>query len=209
MNRSPPSIRCFIAVELTPKAREELARLQQRLKASLPAHAVRWTPPPNIHLTLHFLGELAADRIDLVGQVLRDVAAGFSPFSLTLANLGSFPNTRRPRIVWVSVSGETDSLESLHTALGGQLEKGIGFRPESRPYSPHLTIGRVKKEIALERLHELGRHLEQALSTVGHLADVRVDRIYLIRSELTPGGPIYTHIHEAALAASPATVLKS
>lgn len=201
MTINPSPIRCFIAVELTPEAREQLARLQQRLKASLPAHAIRWTPPENIHLTLHFLGDVQTDRIDLVGRMLREVAAGFRPFALTLADLGSFPNTRRPRIVWVSVCGQTERLASLHTELGAELQKGIGFVPESRPYSPHLTIGRVKKEIAPGRLQELGRHLEQARSAVGHLADLYVDRIHLIRSELTSGGPIYTHIREATLAA--------
>jgi 2'-5' RNA ligase len=202
MKNSPPKIRCFIAIELNQDAREQLSRIQKRLKASLPGHAVRWTPPANVHLTLHFLGDVQTDRIDLVGQILQNVGAVFSPFSLTLANLGTFPNTRRPRIVWVSVSGETERLVRLQTELGTELQKGIGFRPESRPYSPHLTIGRVKKDIAQERLHELGRHLEAAGSTVGHLTELRVERIHLIRSDLTPAGPIYSHIHDAVLADS-------
>ena len=124
-----------------------MARLQSRLKEASPPQTVRWTDPKNVHLTLHFLGDLPEDSLEDVSRTVHDTAAAHTPFALNLANLGCFPNTRRPRIVWVGLTGDTDHLIALQSNLGDRLRKGVGFEPESRTYSPHLTIGRVKKGV--------------------------------------------------------------
>jgi len=186
--------RCFIAIALTDHAREELDRLQGRLRDILPPNTVRWTVPKNIHLTLHFLGDVAQDRLDDIRRTLRDMAANHNPFSLNLSNLGCFPNPRRPRIVWIGLSGETDLLVSLQRGLGEQLKKAIGFQPDTRPYSPHLTIGRVKKGIPQPQLRQLGQSLEHEIQGVGQLALLPVEGIHLIRSDLKPDGPVYTSL---------------
>jgi 2'-5' RNA ligase len=199
MKDTTRTIRSFIAIELSEEARMVLARLQSRLKEASPPKTVRWTDPRNVHLTLHFLGDLAEDRLQDVSRTLRDAAAEHAPFSLNLSNLGCFPNTRRARIVWVGLTGDTDYLAALQGNLGDRLKKAVGFEPESRPYSPHLTIGRVNKGVTQNRLRELGQVLEQQIPGVGHLAVLPVDHIHFIRSDLKPDGPIYTSLATAHL----------
>jgi 2'-5' RNA ligase len=198
-----PTIRSFIAIQLSDQARSELTLLQDRLKELIPPNAVRWTAPKNIHLTLHFLGDLAVDHLEVVSSTIRNVAAAHNPFSLSLSTLGCFPDIRRPRIVWVGLSGETEPLRGVHGRLARELREEIGFQPESRPYSPHLTIGRSKKGVTNYQLRALGQALEPQIPRVGRLAALRVDRIHLIQSVLKPDGPVYTSLAHGKLGTAP------
>lgn len=192
------TIRAFIAIDLPVEARTALTDFQNRLKAIVPPNTVRWTGPQNIHLTLHFLGNIAANEVVKVIEVLESRSAAYPPFSLTLAGLGCFPNLRRPRIVWVGVEGDTASLVGLHHDVGQQL-KVIDFRPEARPYSPHLTLGRVNKGIPARRLQQLGEAIEREQPGTGPLARLTVTEINLMQSELKPGGPVYTRLGRGLL----------
>ncbi len=184
------TIRSFIAIELSDEARIALTDLQSRLRTIVPANTVRWTAPQNIHLTLHFLGNITPNDVAKVTEILQTTAPAYPPFSLELTGLGCFPDMRRPRVVWVGVTGETTWLVKLHRALGQQL-KVIDFTPEARPYSPHLTLGRVKKGISQRYLTQLGQVLEREQPEVGQLARLEITEISLIKSELKPGGPVY------------------
>jgi 2'-5' RNA ligase len=192
------TIRSFIAVELSDEARTALADLQNRLKTIVPPHAVRWTAPASIHLTLHFLGDITPEDIARITDVLRISAGTCSAFNLSLGGLGCFPNTRRPRIIWAGVSGQIQVLTKLHQDLGEKL-KVIGYSPETRPYSPHLTLGRVKDGIPQRLISQLGQALEQAQGEIEHLAELPVTEISLMRSELNPAGAVYTQIASVAL----------
>jgi len=192
------TLRTFIAIELSTEAQTALAKLQQRLKAVVPPQSVRWTAPENIHLTLHFLGDVAVDKVSKITNLMQAAAATCSPFSLTLGGLGCFPNTRRPRIVWTGVSGQVEILLKLHRELSEGL-KTIGFTPETRPYSPHLTVGRVKDGLPQRLLNQLGQVLEQTQPQVGHVAALDVTEIHLMQSDLKPAGPVYTQLATAAL----------
>jgi 2'-5' RNA ligase len=191
------TIRSFIAIELSDEARSVLADLQNRLKAVVPPKTVRWTAPQNIHLTLHFLGEVEVNEVEQVSQAVKTAASNCRPFSLTLTGLGCFPNTRRPRIVWVGVRDKTETLVALHQNLGEGLNV-INFKPEDRPYSPHLTIGRVKNGLPRRQLTQLGEVLDQEIRLIGELATLNVAELSLIKSELTPSGPVYTPLTRAA-----------
>jgi 2'-5' RNA ligase len=191
-------IRSFIAIELSVEAQTALADLQNRLKAITPPHSVRWTAPASIHLTLHFLGDVAAEDVTQLTTLLQDAASACRPFSLTLSGLGCFPNTRRPRIIWAGVLEETNSLGRLHQDLGERL-KILRFTLDTRPYSPHLTLGRVKDGIQQRQLGQLGQALAQIQPQVGSLATLQVAEISLMRSELKSAGPVYTQLAAAAL----------
>jgi 2'-5' RNA ligase len=193
------TVRSFIAIPLSDEARTKITQLQSRLKGISPPNTVRWTVSQNVHLTLHFLGDIAVDDLEDAARAVGSAATSCPAFSLNLSNLGCFPNTRRPRIVWVGVSGETDTLVKFHQTLGEQLRRRIGFEPESRPYSPHLTIGRVKKGIPQRRLGQLGQMLDQEIPQVGQLVELPVTEIQLIQSDLTPDGPIYTPLARGKL----------
>ncbi len=191
------TIRSFIAIDLSPEARAGLGDLQNRLKAVVPPKTVRWIALPNIHLTLHFLGDIAVSDVEKVTELVQATAANFQPFRLSLAGLGCFPNTRRPRIVWAGVGGETRVLGELQQELGERL-RVINFTPETRPYSPHLTIGRVNN-LPPHRLAQLGELLEQEQLTVEELARLTVAEIRLIKSDLQPAGPVYTLLGRGVL----------
>ena len=192
------TIRSFIAIELSVEALAALADLQNRLKIIVPPHSVRWTRPASIHLTLHFLGDVAVDDITKISELVQASATACPPFILTLNGLGCFPNTRRPRIIWAGVLGETNSLGRLHQDLGQKL-KTVGFTLDTRPYSPHLTLGRVKEGIHQTQLSQLGQALEQAQPQVEQLATLHITEISLMQSQLKPAGPVYTQLAAAAL----------
>lgn len=195
------TIRSFIAVELSDEARAALADLQDHLKRVAPAQTVRWTVPESIHLTLHFLGDVAPETIPKITSLLEQAAAVYPPFTLTLGGLGCFPNSRRPRIVWTGVFGQTDILVQLHGELGEKL-KTLGFTLDARPYSPHLTLGRVKDGIPQRQLAQLGQTLEQTQPAVGQLATLPVSEISLMKSDLKPAGAVYIRLALAKLVTS-------
>jgi 2'-5' RNA ligase len=188
-------IRTFIAIELPPLVREGLARLQERLNRDRPP--VRWVAPDKIHVTLKFLGEIPAEEVEGVSESAARVAAAAAPFQIEATGVGVFPNPNRPRVVWVGVQGDLDALRSLHACLESDLA-ACGFPPEGRPFSPHLTMGRVRDRAAPAEVRALGRAVTSL--AVPSLGSWRVEHITVIRSDLRPEGPIYTPLRKAALA---------
>lgn len=193
-----PTIRSFIAIELSDEARSALAEVQNRLKNIAPAQTVRWIAPESLHLTLHFLGDVPANSVEKISGLLTEAASVCPPLTLTLNGMGCFPNTRRPRIVWIGVTGQIERLIKLYQDLGNRL-KVIGFTPEARPYSPHLTIGRVRDNLPPPQLAQLGQVLEREQARVGKLSLLPATEISLMQSELKPTGPVYTPLARVKL----------
>ncbi len=180
--------RLFIAVELPPEARRALASLSRTLDCG---RAVRWTKPENIHLTLQFLGNTPAGRVEAIAAALRTTIPPLSPFRLALAGVGAFPNVRRPRVVWVGVEGERERLAELHRAVIAATQT-VGFQPEDRPFKPHLTIARVQKWAGRNDYARIEAALRD--SDIGRVAALPVGEVHLIRSQLKPDGPVYTSL---------------
>ena len=133
MRKTPKeTIRTFIAVELPREIQERLRQLQGDFGTSLPD--VRWTRYGNIHLTLKFLGDVEVSRVDKIRDSLIDVARQFSSFKMNLAGMGAFPNSRKPRIVWVGVEKGADRLVEIARSIESSMEK-LGFQREKRPFS--------------------------------------------------------------------------
>ena len=192
MNKtSKETIRTFIAVELPQGIQDRLGCLQSDFKASMPD--VRWTKYSNIHLTLKFLGDVQISRIDKVSEALQEVAVKFSPFTMNLAGMGAFPNPRRPRIVWVGVEKGVNELVEMANSIEGSMKR-LGFPREKRRFSPHLTVGRIRR---LTNPAAMTEALDKA--RVGELGEFTVGRISLIKSQLDPAGSIYTILTEARL----------
>jgi 2'-5' RNA ligase len=142
-----------------------------------------------MHLTLQFLGDTPAGRLDAVTRAMEAATLGVPPITMTTGGLGCFPNLRRPRVVWVRIVEPSGHLAQLKAALDRELEP-LGFQPERRPFSPHLTLGRVHKRAAREDARQLGQVIEStALAEVGCMT---AQAIHLIRSDLRPSGPVYT-----------------
>ena len=189
-------IRSFVAVELNDAARSALNQLQAELNRQTPPHTVRWTKPDSIHLTLQFLGDIPPAQVNALENALQTACSGLPAFEMALEGLGVFPNPRRPRIVWVGLSETGGVLRTLHKRVGQALSP-LGYPPESRPFKPHLTIGRAVRDAAQRDLQSLGELVGKV--EIGKLAQVSVDHISLMKSDLRPGGSVYTPLATVAL----------
>jgi 2'-5' RNA ligase len=188
-------VRSFIAIELPAEFKAYLAEVQKRVSAGQRVSA-KWVNPESIHLTLKFLGNVPAEKIDAIVGAVADSAATINPFSLQLAALGAFPNARRVEVVWAGLAGDLEPLQGLVSRLEDNLE-ALGFPPERRAFAPHLTLARVRPEASsLER-----QNLGQALSNfqVDRDLSLEVREISLMRSQLTRAGAIYSCLKSFAL----------
>jgi 2'-5' RNA ligase len=177
------AIRTFVAVELEPAALDQLAALSARLRQQVTG--VRWVRPEGLHLTLRFLGPSSPDRLARLEPTLERAAATCPQSEAQLGGLGMFPERGRPRVLRVGIDVEASVL-----ALQQACERAAvaaGFPPESRPFHPHLTLGRFKHNVPRPGLHEpdLGRTPLRTLT--------------LFQSELTPSGAVYTPLKRCAL----------
>ena len=143
------TIRSFIAIELPETIISSIGKVQQGMKSY--GLKMKWVRPESIHLTLKFLGNIPVDDLDRVGDAMTDTAENFGPVSLAARGIGVFPNMRRPRVVWVGISGQVQQLVDVQAALDERLMK-IGFTKEKRSFKGHLTLGRIKQRIDNDRL---------------------------------------------------------
>jgi 2'-5' RNA ligase len=156
---------------------------------------VRWVPPGSLHLTLKFLGDIAASSVPQVAAAVQSAAGQASAFEVGVGGLGAFPNMRQPRVVWLGLHAPPALLE-LQRSLEAGLAR-LGYAPEGRAFSPHLTVGRVSRSAGSRERQALGRAL--AGETVGSLGVFRVDAVHLYQSVLQPGGAVYTKLHSGRL----------
>ncbi len=192
----PEALRLFVAIELPPDVREAISRIQKQLSALDRDRAVRWTAVDHIHLTLKFLGETApAKRPDIEAAMIQAVKGCF-PFRLSINGVGCFPDLRKPRIVWVGTSGDLEALHALRDAVERTIAP-LGYPTESRPFSPHLTVGRARQEAARSSLASLGEAIGKLKVEPG--PEWPIHAISLMRSELGPSGAVYTRLANAAL----------
>jgi 2'-5' RNA ligase len=153
--------------------------------------------PDNIHLTLHFFGDIAPERVDSIRRAMVEAAA-CAPLRLSARGIGVFPGIRRARVIWTGVAGDRESLAALQQQLTGALER-IGFPIERRPFRAHLTLGRFRKSPKPEMV-------ARAIDSAGSFSSepFLVSQLTMFESRLTPAGAVYTKIHEIPLDAGPA-----
>jgi 2'-5' RNA ligase len=170
-------VRCFVAVELPRPIREEIGRLQSRIATN----GLRLVKPELVHVTIKFLGDVPQEKVRLVSEALGRVKA--APFPARVLGMGAFPG-KSVRVVWLGLEGNFQELYlNVEQAL-----KPLGFAPEARGFSPHITLGRVGRPSA-EMSRLLGQRIADFSST--DYGSFNVDRFYLKKSTLTSGGPIY------------------
>jgi 2'-5' RNA ligase len=188
-------IRSFIAIELPDEVRRVLAHLEAQLKKGRHSGA-KWVDPYSIHLTLKFLGDIAADKIGDITRTIEKSSQGIPPFHLEVKDLGVFPNFKRVRVVWVGMSGEVERLIQFQKRLESELVP-LGFAPESRPFTPHLTLARVREGGSPTEQQNFGQLIaDTKFETV---CNFTADSISLMRSQLTSQGAIYSRISSIKL----------
>lgn len=187
-------MRLFIAIELSQEIKDFLSSLQEKLKAA--KADVKWVQPQNIHLTLKFLGEVGEKKLDKVIQFLGDAVKDSCSFTLRICSLGAFPKINYPRVIWVGIDKGEDETKTLAAAIENNMAE-IGIPSESRPFSSHITIGRLRSNLNRERLvKELSQMQEKPPEEA---AELNVSKITLFKSTLTPNGPVYEPLKEYCL----------
>ena len=187
--------RTFVGIPVDLRVREALQRFQWALDNQLTTAALQWTPPQQIHLTMAFLGNVQTSSLDLVGSALEESCRGVRPFKLRVDGLGCFPDSRKVRIIWVGLAGEIEPLCEVQSRIA-QSMNFLGEPSEIRPFHPHLTIGRVKKT-HLHRTKLLGQLIREI--KMPELGEWTVNEIDLMKSELAPGGSVYTSLSKIPL----------
>jgi RNA 2',3'-cyclic 3'-phosphodiesterase len=183
-------IRAFLAVDLEPQALEQICRATDGLRERIPS--IRWVPKENLHLTVKFLGNIEETRVTDIAVALRRQLSPFSRFRISAKGLGVFPERGRPKILWVGLTGK--ELTELATNVESCLLP-LGFAPEQRSFTPHLTIGRWRQfdrppgELKQELENWRGRSFGES----------SVNEVILFRSELNPAGSIYRRLEAFAL----------
>lgn len=187
---TPPEVlRCFIALPLSATVTAGLDAVQRQLKRRCPSSAVRWVAPASIHLTLCFLGDVLDERVAEIKAGLGVVTRYAERFTLEVGGLGGFPNAREPRVVWVGIQEPTGQLNALAELVREAMAR-VGFTPEARAFSPHLTLARVQRHASRDESRTVGDCVSQ--TAVGTLGQVQAEQITLFRSFLKSTGAEYT-----------------
>ncbi len=175
-------VRSFLAINLCPDANDAIQKAMEQWRVL--GKRVKWVKPTNIHCTLKFLGDLTPLQLDRVSESLDIITKQTNPFNLELARPGIFPHLKRPRILWLGLKGDIERLQLFQDLIENDLADK-GFEPETRPFIPHITVGRIKGRVpAKEKLEFfLKSTISAPISTI--------DKIQLYQSTLTPSGPIY------------------
>jgi len=188
-------IRSFIAIELSEEVKTGLRRLQAELK--LPQHTfVKCVAPDGIHLTLKFLGNISTQKVAEITRVMEQASLGISPFQLQITEVGAFPNMRQPRVLWVGIKGELDKLTGWQKRIDNGLVP-LGFAKETRPFTPHLTLARVREGCSPGDRRSLGELVMKTPVEFNHA--LAVNSLNLMKSQLLPGGAVYSRLAEVKL----------
>jgi 2'-5' RNA ligase len=181
-------IRTFIAIEIPDEIRNKIGELQNSLKKV--GGRISWTKPGNIHLTLKFLGDTDDNLIDEIASQLQASTASIQPIQITIGSVGTFPNFKYPRVIWVGAESEENRLRELAVKIEEGVER-FGFKKENRPFSAHLTLGRVKDVKGIQPVMDKLKDQENFEAGL-----FLAKEVLLIKSELHPAGAIYTPLRK-------------
>jgi 2'-5' RNA ligase len=181
-------IRAFIAIEIPAEIKQKLAEIEDKLRSR--KYPAKWVAAESIHLTLKFLGNISINTVPKINDVLEEASLYVPPFQIGINGLGVFPNLNHVQIIWAGISGELTKLIELQKNIDSGLEK-LGFTPESRPFTAHLTLARIRDEASPAERDTAGKMVNAVQLDA---ADFTVESVSLIKSELRREGPIYTRI---------------
>lgn len=185
-------VRLFIAIAPETALAAEIGKVQRRL--NVPGGVVRWIKPEQLHLTLRFLGNVAAGQVEDVAAAVRRACAPATAFQLALEGAGCFPDAKRPRVIWLGIKGELEALGKVQSQIARETNN-LGDHSGDRDFQPHLTIGRVKASGLKSR--QVGEAVER--NAVPKIGEWIVHDVLLVQSELSPAGPSYDTLATVAL----------
>lgn len=179
-------MRFFVGVFTTRKLEFYTSKLRSELSNALIG---KWVEPQNLHITLQFIGEIEEDkRVNLIYN-LDEITRSFSPFTVSYIGLGAFPNTSKPRILWIGILKGSNNLKSLANKIIKANAKS-GINVDSKPFYPHVSICRIQ-ELTSNKIYPTMRKYKDTF-----FMEEEINKIALIKSSLTSVGPIYTVVEE-------------
>ncbi len=187
------ALRLFVAIEIPPKLKDALIGVTARLALER-WDAVRWVRPEGFHITIKFLGDTPASRVPAIEQAIATLASQQPRFDLTLGGMGFFPSGANANHIYVGLGGDLAALNSLQRASEAAFAS-LGYASENKPFKPHITLGRLRKEATREQRDDaVSRAIAIGLGTVGSFS---ADGLRLMRSTLAAGGSIYEEMRFA------------
>lgn len=188
-------IRTFIALDFPLSILDSIEQQTKRLRQTLGNEVIRWVLTHNLHLTLKFLGNVPVSHLEFLNQMLVQATDSITQFDLQIGGVGSFPNSNRPRVLWVGIHAPA-ALSNLQKAIE-EGAKRLGYEKEERPFSPHLTLGRVRQGLDGKDLQKISN----ALSSIqlGKIGIARVDSVHIYKSDLNSEGSVYTKLFSTPL----------
>lgn len=178
------TIRSFIAIPLSPSVSRGATRLIERLREA--GDGIKRAPLDSLHLTLKFLGDVDNTEVPKICEIIREICGQFEPFELIFAGAGGFPNLEKPRVLYVGVEDTSGSLVEIVAQMETRLAD-LGFKPEPRDYTPHLTVGRAGK--SRKAIAEVAEKLKTGRPIA--LGQMDVNTVHLMASFLDKTGPTY------------------
>lgn len=188
-------LRAFIAIDLPQPIQDSIEKQTVRLHQTLGNQIIRWTPIQNMHLTLKFLGNIPNNHVDFLKQMLTQTADSHSAFDLQIGGIGSFPNAKLPRVLWLGIHAAAELMSIQRDVDAGASR--LGYEKEARAFSPHLTLGRVRQNIQPSDLQKIRSTFDTF--QLGKIPSARVDSVHLYQSELNSEGSIYTKLFSVSL----------
>ncbi|MBN3038879.1 MAG: RNA 2',3'-cyclic phosphodiesterase [Candidatus Omnitrophica bacterium] len=185
------TLRSFIALEISPEIQKELGQIQDQLGKT--GADVKWVKTTGIHLTLKFLGDVSLELLEEIKKVTKQLSEESKSFEMELSHLGAFPTISHPRVIWVGIEKGKEQAQQMAKILEERLQN-FGFLPERRPFKAHLTLGRVR---SARNRDQLKKPLESISVTK---KTMRIEKLTLFKSTLTPQGALYEPLQEAKLA---------
>jgi 2'-5' RNA ligase len=188
-------VRLFVAVQINPlvaaAAAALTADLRRRAERLAPKARITWIPEDRLHMTVRFIGSVDEGVASAIREAL-EPAVPVPPFDLVIAGVGTFPGRGAPRVVWAGITAGAESLGRLEQEVSHRLA-ALDIRPEARPYSPHLTLARVREAAGMNSPRLCDGLADQMLGTT------RVEAITLFESRLSPAGPTYDALQRTPL----------
>lgn len=188
-------IRAFIAVDIPPEIQARLEKIIEQFKGSLPGGGVRWVNTESLHLTLKFLGDVSIANLEMLDEILKGEASRHHHLEISIGGLGAFPSLRRPRVIWAGVEAPAE-LSAVQSGIENEMAR-LGYSREERPFSPHLTLGRISRNATPAEIQQIGNLLSK--TKVGFLGAARISAVHLYQSDLRPEGSVYTRLFTAPL----------
>jgi 2'-5' RNA ligase len=188
-----------VAVTIPEGVKAKIEEAQAELRRVLPERAVRWTRREQFHLTLKFLGDVDAARVEALGEAIRAACRGFGALHLRAERVGFFPDLRYPRVVWVGVQDQAEQLPRLQAAVEGATREYTSEAKEER-FTGHVTLARIKgiKRPEAEALGNAAAALAERL-----FGQWTAGQVELMRSELRPQGARHSSLASIGLAEPP------